>query len=164
GGVWERIAGYTPPAMIATFQHGLVRLDVVLVAALLIAAGIVLAAVWIRTGVPIRRRVRDTVAWSAAAAAAIFACAFVTPSWDSSESRVNPLPEPDERVLAALREPLSVEAHLAPEDPRRADLERKALSKLRRVLPHTQVRYISSTSIGLFEQTRPHYGEIWYEL
>ncbi|HKB14325.1 MAG TPA: ABC transporter permease subunit [Vicinamibacterales bacterium] len=164
GGVWERIAGYTPPAMIATFQHGLVRLDVVLVAALLIAAGIVLAAVWIRTGVPIRRRVRDTVAWSAAAAAAIFACAFVTPSWDSSESRVNSLPEPDERVLAALREPLSVEAHLAPEDPRRADLERKALSKLRRVLPHTQVRYISSTSIGLFEQTRPHYGEIWYEL
>jgi MYXO-CTERM domain-containing protein len=27
-----------------------------------------------------------------------------------------------------------------------------------------QVHYISSTSIGLFEQTAPHYGEIWYEL
>ena len=26
------------------------------------------------------------------------------------------------------------------------------------------VQYVSATSIGLFEQTRPHYGEIWYEL
>jgi ABC-2 type transport system permease protein len=164
GGIWERIAGYTPPAMIATFQHGLVRLDVVLIAALLIAAGLVAAAVWIRTGVAVARRTRETVAWSAAAAAAIFACTFATPSWDASESRANSLPEPDQQALAQLHAPLRVEAHLAPEDPRRADLERKALSKLRRVLPRVQVQYVSATSIGLFEQTRPHYGEIWYEL
>ena len=164
GGIWERLAGYTPPAMIATFQHGLVRLDVVLIASLLIAAGLVLASVWIRTGVAGRRRVRETVAWSAAAAAAIFACTFATPSWDASESRANSLPEPDEHALAQLHAPLRVEAHLAPEDPRRADLERKALSKLRRVLPRVEVQYVSSTAIGLFEQTRPHYGEIWYEL
>jgi len=164
GGVWERIAGYTPTAMIATFQHGLVRLDVVLIAALLIASGVVLAAVWIRTGVAVGRRVRETAAWTAAAVAAIFACTFATASWDMSESRANSLPEPDEHALARVHEPLRVEAHLAPEDPRRADLERKALSKLRRVLPHLQVQYVSATSIGLFEQTRPHYGEIWYEL
>jgi len=58
GGIWDRIAGYTPPAMIATFQHGLVRLDVVLIAVLLTSAGLALAAVWIRTGVPVRRRSR----------------------------------------------------------------------------------------------------------
>src|SRR5262249_56057410 len=40
GGVWERAAAYTPPAMVAGFQHGLVRLDVVLVAAILVAAGL----------------------------------------------------------------------------------------------------------------------------
>ena len=55
-------------------------------------------------------------------------------------------------------------AHLAPEDPRRVDLERHALSKLRRVIPSVQVQYVSATSIGLFEQTSAHYGEIWYEL
>jgi hypothetical protein len=164
GGVWERVAGYTPPALVATFQHGLIRLDGLLVAALLIATGLALAAVWIRTGIAVRRRCRDTVAWGAAAAAAIFACTFATPSWDASESRANSLPEPDERALAQLHEPLRIEAHLAPEDPRRADLERKALSKLRRVLPRVEVHYVSATSIGLFEQTRPHYGEIWYEL
>ena len=164
GGVWERIAGYTPPALVATFQHGLIRLDVVLIAVLLIATGLALAAVWIRPGVAVPRRLRETIAWSAAAAAAIFACTLATPSWDASESRANSLPEPDERALAQLHEPLRIEAHLAPEDPRRADLERKALSKLRRVLPRVQVQYVSATSIGLFEQTRPHYGEIWYEL
>jgi hypothetical protein len=164
GGVWERVAGYTPPALVATFQHGLIRLDVVLIAALLIATGLALAAVWIRPGVGVQRRLRETTAWGAAAAAAIFACTLATPSWDASESRANSLPEPDERALAQLHEPLRIEAHLAPEDPRRADLERKALSKLRRVLPRVQVQYVSATSIGLFEQTRPHYGEIWYEL
>src|SRR4030095_2459520 len=32
GGVWERAAAYTPTAMVAEFQHGLIRLDVVLLA------------------------------------------------------------------------------------------------------------------------------------
>jgi hypothetical protein len=63
-----------------------------------------------------------------------------------------------------IRQPLYVEVHLAPEDPRRFDLEHKALSKLRRVMPKLQVRYVSSTSIGLFEQTNAGYGEIWYDL
>jgi hypothetical protein len=53
---------------------------------------------------------------------------------------------------------------LAPEDPRRADLERRALSKLRRTLPDVRVSYISATSVGIFEQTSAGYGEIWYFL
>ena len=32
------------------------------------------------------------------------------------------------------------------------------------MLPRLQVEYTSSTSIGLFEQTSSHYGEIWYDL
>ena len=32
------------------------------------------------------------------------------------------------------------------------------------MLPKVQVQYVSATSIGLFEQTSPHYGEVWYEL
>jgi hypothetical protein len=31
-------------------------------------------------------------------------------------------------------------------------------------MPHLTVHYISATSIGIFEQTNPGYGEIWYEL
>jgi hypothetical protein len=164
GGVWERAAGYTPTAMVAEFQHGLIRLDVVLVAAALVFAGLGLAAIWMRLGVAVRRRINESIALGAAAAAVMFACTFVTASWDTSESRANSFPEADEDTLREIRTPLRIEAHLAPEDPRRADLEHRALVKLRRVMPKTQVRYVSSSTIGLFEQTAPHYGEIWYEL
>src|SRR6266571_5150560 len=164
GGVWERVAGYTPPAMIAGFQHGLIRLDVVLIALTLVLAGLALAAVWLRLGVAVRRRAHESIALGALTAAVVFTCAFVTPSWDTSESRINSFPEADEVALARIRAPLRIEAHLAPEDPRRADLEHRAIAKLRRVLPRVQVQYVSATSIGLFEQNTPHYGEIWYEL
>src|SRR4029453_6626014 len=50
GGVWERAAGYTPTAMVAEFQHGLVRLDVVLAASALVASGLGVAGLWMRAG------------------------------------------------------------------------------------------------------------------
>ena len=55
GGVWERLAGYTPAAMVAEFQHGLVRLETLLIALVLIAAGLGLAAVWMRLGADVKR-------------------------------------------------------------------------------------------------------------
>jgi len=54
GGVWERVANYTPTAMVAEFQHGLFRLDMVLIAMALIVSGLGLAAVWTRLGVAAR--------------------------------------------------------------------------------------------------------------
>jgi hypothetical protein len=164
GGLWERAAGYTPTAMVAEFQHGLVRLDVLLAASTLVLFGLALAAIWTRIGVAVRRRTCESIAAGALAAAVIVAGTFVTVTWDFSENRMNSFPKPDQEVLERIREPLHIEAHLAAEDPRRVDLERQALSKLRRVLPKVQVQYIANTSTGLFEQTSQHYGEIWYDL
>ena len=164
GGVWERVAGYTPTAMVGEFQHALVRLDVVSIAAALIASGLVVAAIWLRLGMPVRRRAYESIALGALTAATLFACTFITSSWDFSENRMNSFARADEEALEQIHAPLSIEAHLAPEDPRRVDLERRALSKLRRVMPQAQVRYVSATSIGIFEQTSQHYGEIWYDL
>ena len=164
GGIWERAAGYTPPAMVAQFQHGLIRLDVVLITLALVTAGLAFAALWLRLGVPLRRRAQESFALAACTVLVVLACSAVGPSWDLSESRMNSFSEADEETLSTIRMPLGIEVHLAPEDPRRADLDRKAIAKLRRVMPAVRVRYVSSTSIGLFEQTAPHYGEIWYEL
>jgi ABC-2 family transporter len=164
GGFWERAAGYTPTAMVAEFQHGLIRLDVVLVAAILIAAGLVTSAIWLRLGIATRRRAYESLVAGALASAAIFISTFAAASWDTSENRGNSFPEADEATLAQIHTPLKLQVHLAPEDPRRSDLERHALSKLRRVMPKLQVDYISATSIGLFEQTAAKYGEIWYDL
>jgi ABC-2 type transport system permease protein len=164
GGLWERAAGYTPTAMVAEFQHGLVRLDVLLAASTLVLLGLVLSAIWTRIGVAVRRRLYESLGAAAFAAAAVVACSFVTVNWDFSENRMNSFPKPDQAALERIREPLRIEAHLAAEDPRRVDLEHQALSKLRRVLPKVQVQYLASTSTGLFEQTAQHYGEIWYDL
>ena len=58
GGIWERAAGYTPTAMVAEFQHGLIRLDVVLVALDADRRGAWRSPpIWLRLGVPVRRRV-----------------------------------------------------------------------------------------------------------
>jgi ABC-type transport system involved in multi-copper enzyme maturation permease subunit len=164
GGWWERAAGYTPAAMVAEFQHGLLRLDTVLVALMLTLTGLGLAAIWSRLGIHVSRRVYESVCVGMLAAGGIFGCTFLTASWDTSESRGNSFPEADERALRQIHAPLRIEAHLAPEDPRRLDLEHRALSKLRRVMPKVQIRYVSATSIGLFEQTSAGYGEIWYSL
>ena len=48
---------YTPAAMVAEFQHGLIRLDVVFVALVLTFLGLAVAAIWMRLGIHVRRRV-----------------------------------------------------------------------------------------------------------
>ncbi len=164
GGIWEGVAGYTPTAVVAELQHGLIRLDVLLVTLTLIAAGLVFAAVWMRLGVAVRRRVYESIALGALTTAIVLACTLATSSWDTSESRSNSFPKADEEALGRMQSPLRVVVHLAPEDPRRFDLEHRALSKLRRVMPRVRIEYESATSIGLFEQTSTNYGEIWYEL
>lgn len=163
GGWWERAAGYTPTSMVAEFQHGLVRLDVVLAAIVLIVGGLALAAVWTRLGIRVSRRVCESVGLACAVAALVAISTFVTVSWDLSENRGNSFSRADEAALKQIRGPLKIQVHLAPEDPRRVDLERRVLSRLRRVLPGTRIEYISATSIGLFEQSAPGYGEVWYE-
>jgi len=164
GGIWERAAGYIPAALVSQFEHGLWRLDTTLIALVLIAAGLLLAAIWTRLGVAVRRRAYESLGLGVLAAVAIGACGLATPSWDNSESRSNSFPKADERALRRIHGPLRIDVHLAPEDGRRGELERRALSKLRRAMPKIEVRYLSSTSIGLFEQTGAGYGEIWYDL
>ena len=162
GGWWERAAGYTPAAVVADFEHGLVSLDTLLTSLVLIFTGLGFAAVWTRLGIAVRRRILESIGLSLAAATVILLCTLVRANWDTSESRANSFPESDEQALRKIRGPLNIEVHLAPEDPRRLDLEHHAISKLRRLLPNVTVRYVSATSIGLFEQTSQQYGEIWY--
>lgn len=162
GGFWERVATFTPAAMVADFQHGLVRLDTVLIALALTLMGLGLAAIWQVLGKTETRRAGESAALIAVAALAITAFTFARPTWDTSEDRANSFPLTDELALRQIREPMKIVVHLAPEDPRRADLEHRALSKLRRIIPHLDIQYVSGTSIGIFEQTREGYGEIRY--
>ena len=164
GGTWERLASYTPTTMVSDFQHGLIRLDALIAAVTLTALGLGLASLWLRLGVPVRRRVAELIAATAFALLVITAGTATTQSWDTSESRLNSFSKPDEKALRSIAGSLTIEVHLAPEDPRRVDLDRRVIAKLRRVRPDVNVRYQSATSIGLFEQTSAGYGEIWYDI
>ena len=165
GGWWERAAGYTPagdgrriPAWARAARHrARSRLSLVL-------AGLALAAIWMRLGIAVRAARRTNRRRSGALAAiAIFACTFVTPSWDSPRTGATRSPKPTSTRSA---DPPAA-AHRSRTSRRRIraalDLEHHALSKLRRVMPNLQVHYVSATSIGLFEQTSAGYGEIWYD-
>ncbi len=164
GGIWGRAAGVTPEAMLERFERGLIPLGTLLVALVFVAAGLSVAALWVRLGISRRRRAFESIGAAGVAAVLVFACAAVRPGWDVSEGRRNSFPAADEAALAKIKGPLVIEVHLAPEDPRRSDLEHRAFEKLRRAMPSVRIRYVSATSIGLFEQAGTGYGEIWYEL
>lgn len=164
GGWWERAAALTPTAMVAEFQRGLLRADLVLVAVALILGGLALAAIWLRLGDRVAHRVRQSAAVAVVLTAVIAASTLVTASVDASESRRNSFPAAAVAALRSIRGNLRIEAHFAPEDPRRSDLERGGFRKLKRALPRVNVTWVSATSVGLFEQTADKYGEIWYEL
>jgi hypothetical protein len=164
GGIWEQIATYTPSEMLQSFRRGLVRLDLMLASSILIAASLVIAAVWMRLGLPVRRRALESVGVLCIAAVIAFGASFARSSWDVSENERNSFAEPEEAILSKINAPLKIEVHLAPEDPRRFDLEKQTLWKLRRTMPNVRVEYISGSATGLFEQASEHYGEIWYDL
>jgi hypothetical protein len=164
GGIWEDMASYTPSEMLQAFRRGLVRLDLVLAAFAAIAASLLLAAIWMRMGVSVRRRAAESAVILCVAAVLAFASSLARPSWDVSENERNSFGESEAAILSSIATPLKIEAHLAPEDPRRFDFEKQTLSKLRRTMPHVTVEYVSTSSTGLFEQASAHYGEIWYDL
>jgi len=164
GGWWERAAAFTPTAMVAEFQRGLLRADVTLAALALTGGGLALAAMSLRLGDRPGIRGRRMLLTFTAVGVAIIVAASQTLSWDASESRRNSFPESAVDALRSIGGVLHVEAHFAPEDPRRSDLEHNAFRKLRRALPRARIDYVSATSTGLFEQTSEKYGEIWYQL
>lgn len=164
GGTLLAASRFTPDAALRTFERGEPRLDVIAVTLVTIGALLALAVLWMHTGRARRTRAIATVGILAAAIVVAPLVARLRGSWDASEDRRNSLAPADARALGALTTPLLVEAHLAPEDPRLADLRRGVLHKLERALPAMRVTTVARTSTGLFEPPDGHYGEVWYTL
>ncbi len=162
GGIWQTLAEFTPTALVARFQHGLISSDVTLSAAILVVALLAVCAAWLDLSRGMRQHIFTTAIVAAIAIAALLTVSHMRASWDLSENRMNSFSRSDEAALRSIAAPVQIEVHLAPEDPRRDDLDRRVIAKLRRTLTKLNVRYESATSIGLFEQSDPHYGEIVY--
>ena len=164
GGTAAGIARFTPDAIIRVFERGELRIDIMLVTLVVVVMLLALAVAWLRPATTHRWRAMTTVLVGAISLLVALAASRLRPSWDLSEDRRNSFATSDERVLRTIREPVDIRVHLAPEDPRLADLERSILRKLRRTVPHVNIEYVARGTTGLFERPGEHYGEVWYRV
>jgi ABC-2 type transport system permease protein len=145
-----------------SFEQGLLSAGLVMGIAAAILGFCALAAVWLHPGVPAARKLGKSVAWVVLTTGLLAIATQIGASIDVAEDRRNSFPAADQRELANLREQLAITVHLAPEDPRYADLRRNVLAKLERVVPHVSIRLAGGAQTVLGSLTDEAYGESEY--
>lgn len=166
GGWIQRVAAYTPAAVLRSFERGLFRVDVALVLCIVSLAALAVTTVAIDLGADLRSRslriaVVCIVATVASIGAAVVAANMRT-SFDLSENRRSSFALSESRALTGIAEPLELTVWLSSEDPRLADLEANTLLKLRRTM-RIHVAYPLEGRSALFEND-DRYGTIEYSL
>lgn len=164
GGWTAMVAAYTPSSALRVFEHGELRAATVLMLVIVAATGLTVAGVWLDERRTVRARVARGLVVVSGAVVACVAGAHIRVSRDVSEDRRNSFAPADERALRAIATPLRVTAYLAADDPRRTELDRGVLAKLRRTMRDVHVEYAATGRSGLFERPGDHYGEVWYAL
>jgi ABC-2 type transport system permease protein len=159
GGIATALAQFTPAAALRVFERGELRLSIV-VGTLSLTAGLLgIATVWLRLGMPIRARIARSATIAVVSVAAAAGSSAIRWSADVSEDGRNSFTAAEEDVLGRLTQPLQMTVSLAPEDPRRLDLERNVLTRLARTTDLT-VDFVARGRTGLFATSADHYGEI----
>lgn len=164
GGFLQQLASYTPTATLRFFEHGLLRLNILVAMLAISVAGFALATIWLHTGRNWRFRLSGTALLLLILGLVMLGTNGVRASWDASENRRNSFSRIDEATLSQVEQPLKITVVLSPEDPRLTDYEQNVLRKLRRVMPRLDVDYAGNSRTGLFVKPEDHYGEIWYEM
>lgn len=148
--------------VVRTFEQGLLsaRLLAGICAAVLGFAA--LATIWLPPGVGIRDKIIRSLVCVFAVALALGLVTQIRLAFDVTEDRRNSFPPADQRLLATLAQPLVVTVHLAPEDPRYADLHRNVLAKLERVMPNMSIRLAGERQSLPTNGGDDRYGEVEY--
>jgi ABC-2 type transport system permease protein len=144
------------------FEQGLLSVGLLLGIVTATSGFTALAAVWLHPGVPVQTKLIRSIICVVLIGAVLGLLTQIRTSIDVSEDRRNSFPAADQRALAELRAPLLITVHLAPEDPRYADLRRNVLSKLQRVMPDVTIRLatVGQTMVG--SSSDEAYGQIEY--
>jgi hypothetical protein len=161
-GVLAWIAGLSLTQTLRPFEQGLLLAGLVVGIAAVICGFGALAAVWLPPGVSVRAKLVRSLGCVLVTGIMLGLATQFSGSRDVTEDRRNSFPAADQRALAQLTEPLVVTVHLAPEDPRYADLQREVLAKLARTLPHVTVRLASSRHTLASSAGDEAYGEVEY--
>lgn len=163
GSAWmQRLAALSLTNALRPLEHGLVEAGHL--GSWLVGIGtlMLMAVFLVRPGRSVWRRVAPCVALFIGAFLLLPFLARIKGYQDLTEDRRHSFPRAVELALGALTDPLLIEVHLDPEDPRWMDLNRQIISKLRRVVPRVEI-HLGDTSSGRFGgSTGEHYGEVIY--
>jgi ABC-type transport system involved in multi-copper enzyme maturation permease subunit len=161
-GLLSWIAQLSLTQTLRPFEQGLLSGGLVLGAACAIFGLIALATVWLPPGVPPLSKLRRSLTWVLIIAVMLGAAAQVRLTVDVTEDRRNSFPLADQELLATLRLPLLATVHMAPEDPRYADLQRNVLAKLERAMPNVSVTLAGPRQGFSSGSSDESYGEVEY--
>jgi ABC-2 type transport system permease protein len=161
-GVLAWIAGLSLTQTLRPFEQGLLEVRLVVDIAAAIGGFAALAAVWLPPGVTVRAKLARALGCVLVTGVLLALAAQIRTALDVTEDQRNSFPTADQRALAQLTQPLVVTVHLAPEDPRYADLQREVLAKLARTLPHVTIRLAGDRHTIASSAGDEAYGEVEY--
>ena len=161
-GVLAWVAGLSLTQTLRPFEQGLLVVRLVVGIAAAIGGFGALAAVWLPPGVAVRAKLARSLGCVLVTGIILGLATQLSVAFDVTEDQRNSFPAADQRALAQMTEPLVVTVHLAPEDPRYADLQREVLAKLARMLPHVTIRLASGRQTLASSAGDEAYGEVEY--
>jgi ABC-2 type transport system permease protein len=161
GGVSSVLASLSLTSLLRPFEQGLLSIPNVLAMLIVTAGFLALTAIWLPPGTSLGRKLSGSALIIGAAGILIGGAAQVAIVLDVTPDRRNSFPLADEHLLGRLGERLFVTVHMAPSDPRVADLDRKVLARLKRAMPRVTVRIADSGQASpLGTAGEADYGEI----
>jgi len=125
-GLLEWISRLSLTQVLRTFEQGLLSVGLIVGIFAALCGFAATATVWLPPGVRVRNKVLRSLLCAVAVAIVLGLATQIRLSIDVTEDQRNSFPVADQRSLASLAEPLDVTVHLAPVDPRYADLQRNA--------------------------------------
>jgi ABC-2 type transport system permease protein len=161
-GVAEWMSRLSLTQALRGFEQGLFSASLVAGVAAAIGGFATLAAIWLHPGVPLHSKLVRSVSCVGLVGIVVAAVTQLRLSVDLTEDRRNSFPAADQRALRGLHEPLLITVHLAPEDPRYADLRRNVLAKLERTLPNVTIRLATSGQSVVGSASGADYGAVDY--
>src|SRR5437764_14442388 len=161
-GLLEWIARLSLTQVLRTFEQGLLSASLVVGIAATIGGFAALATIWLPPGVRFRKKLYCSVGSVLAVAVVLGLATQVRLAIDLTEDQRNSFAMADQTALASLAGPLVVTVHLAPEDPRYADLQGNVLAKLERVLPNISVGLAGGRQSVATNAGDDRYGEVEY--
>jgi ABC-2 type transport system permease protein len=161
-GILGWVASLSLTQVLRTFEQGLLSVGLVVGIGTVVCAFAALATVWLPPGVHVRNKLSRSILCVLVAAIVLGLATQIRLSIDLTEDQRNSFPATDQRALASLAGPLVVTVHLAPEDPRYADLQRNVLAKLDRVLRNLSIRLAGGRQSVATNAGEDRYGEVEY--